>query len=69
MFTLFWKGQIRKGFLTLPEFERGQCPSGVSLPKSAMDAASIVVFGQRPQALSGKRRRGPRSPSGRRYSA
>ena len=31
-------------------------PAG--LVESAMDAASIVVFGQRPQALSGKRRRG-----------
>ena len=29
-----------------------------SLVEGAMDAASIVVFGQRPQSLSGKRRRG-----------
>jgi len=29
-----------------------------NLVESAMDAASIVVFGQRPQALSSKRRRG-----------
>ena len=29
-----------------------------SLVEGAMDTASIVVFGQRPQALSGKRRRG-----------
>jgi len=28
------------------------------LVESAMDRATIVVFGQRPQALSGKRRRG-----------
>jgi len=26
--------------------------------EGAMDTASIVVFGQRPQSLSGKRRRG-----------
>ena len=31
-------------------------PAG--LLESAIDSASIVVFGQRPQALSGKRRRG-----------
>jgi hypothetical protein len=31
-------------------------PAG--LVEGAMDSASIVVFGQRPQALSGKRRRG-----------
>jgi hypothetical protein len=29
-----------------------------SLVEGAIDAASIVVFGQRPQSLSGKRRRG-----------
>jgi len=29
-----------------------------SLVEGAMDTASIVVFGQRPQSLSGKRRRG-----------
>ena len=29
-----------------------------SLVEGAMDAASIVVFGQRPQSLSGRRRRG-----------
>src|SRR5258708_38206220 len=29
-----------------------------ALVESAMDSASIVVFGQRPQSLSGKRRRG-----------
>jgi hypothetical protein len=31
-------------------------PAG--LVEGAMDTASIVVFGQRPQSLSGKRRRG-----------
>ena len=40
-------------------------PAG--LVESAMDSASIVVFGQRPQSLSGKRRRGrpvvPEQPS------
>jgi len=38
-----------------------------SLVEAAMDTASIVVFGQQPQALSGKRRRGrpavPEQPS------
>ena len=29
-----------------------------SLVEGAMDTASIIVFGQRPQAVSGKRRRG-----------
>jgi len=33
-------------------------PDPASLVEGAMDAASIVVFGQRPQSLSGKRRRG-----------
>jgi hypothetical protein len=32
-------------------------PEPTSLVQSAMDTASIVVFGQRPQTLSGKRRR------------
>lgn len=32
-------------------------PDPTDFVKSAMDAASIVVFGQRPQALSAKRRR------------
>jgi hypothetical protein len=33
-------------------------PGPASLVEEAMDTASIVVFGQRPQSLSGKRRRG-----------
>jgi len=33
-------------------------PDPVSLVEGAMDTGSIVVFGQRPQSLSGKRRRG-----------
>ena len=33
-------------------------PEPAGLVESAMDAGSIVVFGQRPQSLSGKRRRG-----------
>ena len=33
-------------------------PDPTSLVEAAMDTASIVVFGQRPQSLSGKRRRG-----------
>lgn len=33
-------------------------PDPTDLVEGAMDAASIVVFGQRPQALSSKRRRG-----------
>ena len=33
-------------------------PVPAGLVESAMDAASVVVFGQRPQSLSGKRRRG-----------
>jgi len=33
-------------------------PDSASLVERAMDAASIVVFGQRPQSLSGRRRRG-----------
>ena len=33
-------------------------PAPAGLVEAAMDAASIVVFGQRPQSLSGKRRRG-----------
>ncbi|HET9308176.1 MAG TPA: hypothetical protein VFO46_19315, partial [Candidatus Sulfotelmatobacter sp.] len=33
-------------------------PEPAGLLESVMDAGSIVVFGQRPQALSGKRRRG-----------
>src|SRR5437879_4994398 len=33
-------------------------PDPASLVEGAVDPASIVVFGQRPQALSGKRRRG-----------
>ena len=33
-------------------------PDPASLVEGAMDTASIVVFGQRPQSLSGKRRRG-----------
>jgi hypothetical protein len=33
-------------------------PDQASLVEDAMDTSSIVVFGQRPQALSGKRRRG-----------
>lgn len=38
-------------------------PDPADLVEGAMDAASIVVFGQRPQALSGKRRRGrPAAP-------
>jgi hypothetical protein len=32
-------------------------PNPASLVEGAMDTASIVVFGQRPQLLSGKRRR------------
>ena len=45
-------------------------PDPARLVEGAMDTASIVVFGQRPQSLSGKRRElGPRSPSSRRYSA
>jgi len=42
-------------------------PDPTSLVEGAMDTTSIVVFGQRPQALSGKRRRGrpavPEQPS------
>ncbi|HET9307759.1 MAG TPA: hypothetical protein VFO46_17195, partial [Candidatus Sulfotelmatobacter sp.] len=42
-------------------------PEPAGLMQRAMDAGSIVVFGQRPQALSGKRRRGrptvPEQPS------
>ena len=33
-------------------------PDPARLVESTMDTASIVVFGQRPQSLSGKRRRG-----------
>ncbi len=33
-------------------------PAPASLVEGAIDAASITVFGQRPQSLSGKRRRG-----------
>ena len=33
-------------------------PDSASLVEVAMDTASIVVFGQRPQSLSGKKRRG-----------
>jgi hypothetical protein len=33
-------------------------PDSARLVEGAIDAASIVVFGQRPQSLSGKRRRG-----------
>ena len=33
-------------------------PDPAGLVEGAMDAASIVVFGQRPQSLSGRRRRG-----------
>jgi hypothetical protein len=33
-------------------------PDPARLVEGAMDTASIVVFGQRPQSLSGKRRRG-----------
>ncbi|MGB8582578.1 MAG: hypothetical protein WCD47_17290 [Candidatus Sulfotelmatobacter sp.] len=33
-------------------------PDPASLVEGAMDTASIVVFGQRPQSLSAKRRRG-----------
>jgi hypothetical protein len=42
-------------------------PEPTSLVQGAMDTASIVVFGQRPQTLSGKRRRArsavPEQPS------
>jgi hypothetical protein len=45
-------------------------PDPTSLVEGAMDTASIAVFGQRPQALSGKRRRGrPAVPERHRYSA
>jgi hypothetical protein len=33
-------------------------PDPTSLVEGAMDTASIVVFGQRPQSLANKRRRG-----------
>jgi hypothetical protein len=33
-------------------------PEPAGLVESAMDAGSIVVFGQRPESLSGRRRRG-----------
>jgi hypothetical protein len=33
-------------------------PAPTSLMDGAMDTTSVVIFGQRPQALSGKRRRG-----------
>jgi hypothetical protein len=44
-------------------------PDLASLVEVAMDTAPIVVFGQRPQSLSGKRRRGRLSRNRRHYSA
>jgi hypothetical protein len=46
-------------------------PDPASLVEGAMDTASVAVFGQRPQSLSGKRRRGRRwlSRNSRHYSA
>jgi hypothetical protein len=44
--------------IEIPGVLLGTEPAPASLVESAIDAASIVVFGQRPQALSSKRRRG-----------
>ena len=44
--------------IEMPGVLLGTQPSPAGLVESAMDAASMVVFGQRPQSSSGKRRRG-----------
>jgi hypothetical protein len=53
--------------IEMPGILLGTQHQPASLVEGAMDTASIVVFGQRPQALSGKRRRGrpavPEQPS------
>jgi hypothetical protein len=51
----------------MPGILLGTQPDPTNLIEGTMDTTSIVVFGQRPQALSGKRRRGrlaiPEQPS------
>jgi hypothetical protein len=53
-------------FIEVPGMLETQ-PDPTSLVQGAIDTASIVVFGQRPQTLSGKRRRArsavPEQPS------
>ena len=44
--------------IEMPDILLDTEPGPASLVEGAMDTTSIVVFGQRPQALSGKRRRG-----------
>ena len=53
--------------IEMPGILLGTQPAPAGLMERAMDAGSIVVFGHRPQSLSGKRRRGrlpvPEQPS------
>jgi hypothetical protein len=58
LFPTASRSEDETSFIEMPGILRDTQAAPASLVEGAMDAASVVVFGQRPQSLSGKKRRG-----------